>query len=96
MTTTTTTKKSNWTPNEKQQGFLKQLGLEEEPQTLLALSKHAGIEFATGCINPLIKKGLVVAEDRTFECDLVLSGTTEVVGHAKKTVKVYSLPTDEE
>lgn len=87
----TTTTKNQWRPNEKQAKFLETLKGQTEPKTLNELKEIAQVEFTTGCINPLATKGLVKTEDKTFECEIVLTGTRKVVGHTKKTVKVYSL-----
>ena len=54
----TTTKKNEWTPNEKQKLFLK-LVKENPGKTLAELSELGGVKFTSGCINVLCAKGLV-------------------------------------
>ena len=56
-----------WTPNANQKKFLEVLS--NEPHTLAELSKLAGVEFKTGSVNPLVKKGLVShGEDKVITC----------------------------
>ena len=69
----------NWTPNEKQQLFIKTLK-GSDGMTLKQASAAAGIEFATGTINSLTTKGLVQ-----------ILGETEMVVETKRKVKVYKL-----
>lgn len=83
---------ATWTPNEKQQSFLKVLKeADGKGLTLREASKIAGIEFKTGSLNILTKKGLVQTEDCEIACEVVIAGTTEVIGTCKKTFKVYKL-----
>jgi hypothetical protein len=66
---------TEWTPNENQKKFLEVVS--NEPMTLAELNNRAGMEFATGSINVLAKKGLVGhGEDRTLVCPCC--------GHKKK------------
>lgn len=56
-----------WQPNENQIKFLKELDGEE--LTLAEISGLAGVEFKTGSVNPLVKKGLAEhGDDRTIVC----------------------------
>lgn len=58
-----------WTPNDNQKKFLEVLS--KEPHTLKELSELAGIEFKSGSINTLVKKGLVAhGEDKVIVCEL--------------------------
>ena len=68
-----------WTPNANQKKFLEVLS--KEPRTLAELGELAGVEFKTGSINTLIKKGLVAhGEDKVITC--------QACGH-KHTVKTW-------
>lgn len=68
-----------WTPNENQKKFLEVLS--KEPHTLAELSELAGVEFKTGSVNTLVKKGLVAhGEDKQIVCP--------ACGH-KHTVKTW-------
>ena len=79
----------NWEMNDTQKRFMAILAERKEGITLFEL-KLEGIEFATGSINALITKGLVVADsEREFPCDVVYNG--KVVGHTTKKGKVYRL-----
>lgn len=79
-----------WTPNEKQQAFIKALASHDSPITLLELRVLDGLDFASGSINPLITKGFVaVLEDKIFPCDVVYNDI--VVGHTTKKGKPYML-----
>lgn len=56
-----------WKPNATQTKFLEVVGA--EPHTLAELSQLAGVEFKTGSVNPLVKKGLVAhGEDKEVVC----------------------------
>lgn len=80
--------KNAWSMNETQKRFVEILK-EKGAITLFEL-KLEGIEFATGSINTLISKGIVVADsERQFACDVVYNG--KVVGHTTKKGKVYRL-----
>ena len=48
-----------WTPNANQKKFLEVLS--NEPRTLAELGELAGVEFKTGSINTLVKKGTIIA-----------------------------------
>ena len=78
-----------WTMNDAQKRFVEILNEHPEGITLFEL-KLQGIEFATGSINTLIKKGYVSTEtEKQFACDIVYNG--QVVGHTTKSGKVYKL-----
>jgi len=78
-----------WSMNDTQKRFMETLKKYPEGITLFEL-KLEGIEFATGSINTLIKKGYVSTDsEREFACDVVYNGV--VVGHTTKTGKVYRL-----
>lgn len=81
---------SKWTPNEKQVAFMTVLK-EHGSCTLREASKEIGKEIKSGTVNTLVTKGYVATEDKTFECNIVAQETNEIVGHCKKTIKVYSL-----
>ena len=84
--------KTEWTPNEKKQLFLKVLGeADGKALTLAEASAIAGAEIKSGSINTLIAKGMVATEDVSYECNLVRKDTGEIVGSTKKTVKAYKL-----
>lgn len=72
----------NWTPNEKQQLFIKTLK-GSDGMTLKQASAAAGIDFATGTINPLVTKGLVV-----------IAGEADGKGTKKVSYKVYGFVSD--
>ena len=64
-----------WSPNENQKKFLEVVS--NEPMILAELNEKAGMEFATGSINFLVKKGLVGhGDDRIITCPCC--------GHKKK------------
>ena len=89
-----TTTKQTWKPNEKQTAFLKALEGTETALTLAEVGEKLGMEFKPGTITPLIAKGLINAEDVTFDCLIVRTDNPEkVVGRTKKTVKAYTLKT---
>lgn len=89
-----TNTKQTWKPNEKQTAFLKVLEGAETGLTLAEAGEKVGLEFKPGTITPLIAKGLIAAEDVTFDCLIVRADNPEkVVGHTKKTVKAYTLKT---
>ena len=78
-----------WTMNDTQKRFVEILKKHPEGVTLFEL-KLEGVEFATGSINTLIKKGYVSTEtEKQFACDIVFNGKT--VGHTTKSGKVYKL-----
>ena len=80
--------KNAWSMNETQKRFVEILK-EKGAITLFEL-KLEGIKFATGSINTLISKGIVVADsERQFDCDIVYNG--KVVGNITKKGKVYRL-----
>ena len=80
--------KNAWSMNETQKRFVEILK-EKGAITLIEL-KLEGIRFATGSINTLISKGIVVADsERQFDCDIVYNG--KVVGNITKKGKVYRL-----
>lgn len=57
-----------WQPNANQSKFLEVLS--NEPHTLAELSALAGVEFKTGTVNALVKKGLVAhGEDKELVCE---------------------------
>ena len=78
-----------WEMNAVQKSFVETLKGYENGVTLFEL-KLQGIEFKTGAINVLTRKGIVeITGEREFECDVVYNGV--VVGKATKTGKVYKL-----
>lgn len=72
----------NWSPNEKQKLFIKTLE-GSDGMTLKQASVAAGIDFATGTINPLVSKGLVV-----------IAGEADGQGTKKVAYKVYGYVAD--
>lgn len=75
--------------NEKQTAFLDVLKDYPDGVTLFEL-KLKGLEFASGSINPLAKKGLVeILDEKTFDCEIVYNGV--VVGHTTKKGKPFRL-----
>ena len=54
-----------WTPNANQKKFLEVLS--NEPRTLAELGELAGVEFKTGSINTLVKKGLIKCNKDALE-----------------------------
>lgn len=82
---------TKWTPNEKQQLFLKALKEADGALTLAEVSEIVGQEIKSGSINTLIAKGMVETEDTVYECDIVRKDNGKVVGSTKKTVKAYKL-----
>lgn len=78
-----------WTMNDTQKRFVEILKKHPEGITLFEL-KLEGVEFATGSINTLIKKGYVSTEtEKQFPCDIMFNG--KIVGHTTKSGKVYKL-----
>ena len=78
-----------WKMNETQKDFVEVLKAHAEGITLFEL-KLEGVEFATGSINTLIKKGYVSTEtEKQFPCDIMFNG--KIVGHTTKSGKVYKL-----
>lgn len=78
-----------WSPNENQSKFLAVLADYKEPVSLMEIEVDKGVRFASGVVNPLVKKGLVIASDLDIECDIVFKGA--VVGHKVNHVKGYML-----
>lgn len=89
----TTTKSSvkEWTPNPKQNEFMETLKNYPDGATLKDIEIETGKTFATGCVNPLITKGLVIAEESAdgYVCDIVYKGV--VIGTTTKNWKKYKL-----
>ena len=78
-----------WTMNDTQKRFVEILKKHPEGVTLFEL-KLEGVEFATGSINTLIKKGYVSTEtEKQFPCDIMFNG--KIVGNTTKSGKVYKL-----
>jgi hypothetical protein len=82
---------TKWTPNEKQNLFLKALKEADGALTLSEVSEIVGQEIKSGSINTLIAKGMVATADVVYECNIVRKDNGKVVGSTKKTVKAYSL-----
>lgn len=78
-----------WTMNDTQKNFVEVLKNRPEGVTLFEL-KLEGLTFATGSINTLITKGIVITDgDRAYACDVVYNGV--IVGKVTKTGKIYKL-----
>ena len=81
--------KSKWTMTDSQKAFVEAVAAYENGVTLFEL-KLAGKEFASGAVNTLTSKGVLVKDGtREFECDVVFNGV--VVGKAKKTGVVFKV-----
>lgn len=78
-----------WTPNENQTNFMETLKSYPDGATLKDIELDTGKTFATGSINALVKKGLVVTADTQVSVDLYYRG--QKIGEVKKSWKVYRL-----
>lgn len=66
------------------------------PATYAEVCDLMGRKVGSGVFNQAVKSGFIASADADFECNLVRVDTGAVVGHAKKTVKVYSFVKDAE
>lgn len=78
-----------WEPNAKQKAFMEVLASYENGATLTDIAIDKGIEFASGAINILVSKGLVITEDSIRVSDKVYRGVK--IAEVKDKVKVYRL-----
>lgn len=78
-----------WSANAKQKDFMEVLGTYENGATLTDIAIDTGKQFATGTINTLVSKGLVVAEDFVRVSEVVYRGV--VIAEKKDKVKRYHL-----
>lgn len=78
-----------WKPNENQKAFLEALANYDRPVSLMEIAVDSGVRFASGVVTPLVKRGLVVANDVEVVCDIVFKGVK--VGEKKNAVKAYIL-----
>lgn len=78
-----------WKPNENQKAFLEALANYDRPVSLMEIAVDSGVRFASGVVTPLVKRGLVVANDIEVVCDIVYKGVK--VGEKKNPVKAYIL-----
>ena len=78
-----------WSANAKQKDFMEVLGTYENGATLTDIAIDTGKQFATGTINTLVSKGLVVAEDFVRVSEVVYRGV--VIAEKKDKVKRYRL-----
>ena len=78
-----------WKPNENQKAFLEALANYDRPVSLMEIAVDSGVRFASGVVTPLVKRGLVVANDTEVICDIVFKGVK--VGEKKNPVKAYIL-----
>ena len=78
-----------WKPNENQKAFLEALKGYEAPVSLMEIAVDTGVRFASGVVTPLVKRGLVVANDTEVICDIMFKGVK--VGEKKNAVKAYAL-----
>lgn len=82
--------KKEWQANEMQVAFMEALKANGGKATLFELNYFKGFNFKSGCVNALVKKGLVTADDTVeYICDVVYNGVK--VGSVKKTAAVYEL-----
>lgn len=82
--------KKEWQPNEQQVAFMNALKENGGKATLFELKYFKGQEFKSGCVNALVKKELVTADEQVeYVCDVVYNGVK--VGTVKKTATVYEL-----
>lgn len=88
-TTITTTKGRVWEPNPNQKNFLKVLSSYSAPVSLMEITVDTGVRFVSGIVTPLVKRGIVIAQDADISCDIVFKGAK--VGTKVNHVKVYSL-----
>ena len=78
-----------WSANAKQKDFMEVLGTYENGATLTDIAIDTGKQFATGTINTLVSKGLVVAEDFVRVSEVVYRGVA--IAEKKDKVKRYRL-----
>lgn len=92
-----TTKTTKWTPNEKQKDFLEILSNYSEPVTLAQIESDTGKKFATGTINTLVSRNLVITSDTEIEfIEVLASDHNKVIsGIRRKTVKAWKLAATE-
>lgn len=81
--------KKTWTANDNQKAFLEVLENYPNGVSLKDIELDTGKVFKTGCINTLVKKGLVETIDGEFKVDLVYRGV--VISQNTKTWKLYKL-----
>jgi len=81
--------KKTWTANDNQKAFLEVLENYPNGVSLKDIELDTGKVFKTGCINTLVKKGLVETADGEFKVDIVYRGV--VISQITKTWKIYKL-----
>lgn len=79
----------SWEPNAKQKAFMETLKNYENGATLTDIAIDTGVEFASGAINVLVAKGLVITEDSVRVSDKVYRGVK--IAEVRDKVKVYRL-----
>ena len=84
-----------WKMNETQETFVKEVRNAGKNGITIFELKVQGKNFATGAVNTLVKKGVLVTKgEREFTCDVVFNGVK--VGEVKKTGVVFAMPENDE
>lgn len=84
-----------WKMNETQEAFVKEVRNAGKNGITIFELKVQGKNFATGAVNTLVKKGVLVTKgEREFTCDVVFNGVK--VGEVKKTGVVFAMPENDE
>lgn len=84
-----------WTMNDTQKAFVNEVRNAGKNGITVFELKVQGKVFATGAINALVKKGVLVTKgEREFTCDVVFNGVK--VGEVKKTGVIFAMPENDE
>lgn len=80
-----------WTMNDTQKAFVNEVKMAGKDGVTIFELKVQGKNFATGAVNILVKKGVLVTKgEREFTCDVVFNDVK--VGEVKKTGVVFAMP----
>ena len=80
-----------WTMNETQKAFVNEVKMAGKNGVTIFELKVQGKNFATGAVNTLVKKNVLVTKgEREFTCDVVFNSVK--VGEVKKTGVVFAMP----
>lgn len=84
-----------WTMNDTQKAFVNEVKMAGKNGVTIFELKVQGKNFATGAVNTLVKKGVLVTKgEREFTCDVVFNGVK--VGEVKKTGVIFAMPENDE
>ena len=83
-----------WTMNETQKAFVNEVKMAGKNGVTIFELKLQGKNFASGAVNTLVKKGVLVTKgEREFVCDVVFNGVK--VGETTKTGVIFALPDEQ-